>query len=98
MANVDDITLTTNIKTRLGITGDYQNALILALANDVKKYLISAGIAEDVVNDDMSVGVISRGVADLWNFGSGDGQFSQLFIQRTIQLTMATIEEDTNNG
>lgn len=71
------------IKKRLSITGDYQNELLLGLIEDVKQYLISAGVEQSVVDSIKSVGCISRGVFDLWTKDS----FSDLFNQRVIQLT-----------
>ena len=71
------------IKKRLSITGDYQNELLLGLIDDVKQYLLSAGVEQSVVNSVKSVGCISRGVLDLWTKDS----FSDLFVQRAIQLT-----------
>ncbi len=81
------MTLVDEIKTRLGITGTYHDALITAYADDVKAYLLDAGVSKSVIDSDASVGVISRGVADLWNYGAGDGKFSDVFYQRVIQLS-----------
>lgn len=73
------------IKTRLLITGDYHNQMIDALAQDVKDYLTSAGADAE---SEAAVGVIARGVADLWNMGAGDGRFSEVFYQRAGQLAI----------
>lgn len=76
------------IKYRLGITGDYHDNLLKSLAQDVKEYLYDGGVSKKVVESKASVGVIARGVSDLWNFGSGDGKFSEVFYQRAIQLCL----------
>lgn len=81
------------IKNRLSITGDFHNELLNGFAKDTKDYLLSAGVKKSVVESEKSIGVIARGVADLWNFGSGDGKFSEVFYQRAIQLTFEE-EED----
>ena len=73
------------IKTRLLITGEYHDRMIDALAQDVKDYLTSAGAD---VESEAAVGVIARGVADLWNVGAGDGRFSEVFYQRVGQLAI----------
>ena len=79
------VNLLTEIKTRLSVTGTYHDGLLSALANDVKEYITSAGAdAESAA----AVGVIARGVADLWNFGAGDGKFSDVFYQRVSQLAI----------
>lgn len=77
--------LLTAVKTRLSLTGNYHDNLITALITDVKEYVTSAGANAE---SDAAVGVIARGVADLWNFGSGDGKFSEVFYQRVSQLVI----------
>lgn len=81
-----DTELLESVKTRLGLTGEYHNNLINGYIQDVKNYLIDAGVDSSIVDSEVSVGVISRGVADLWNYGSGEGTFSPVFYQRAIQL------------
>lgn len=85
--------LVEEIKVRLAITGNHHDSLLLAYANDTKDYLLSAGVLQEVLESKKSLGIIARGVADLWNFGSGDGKFSQVFYQRAIQLAMETMED-----
>lgn len=79
----DDVLLE-EIKTRLSITGTYQDKLLLWYAQDVKNFMLSAGIHEEIVNDEKSIGIICQGVADLWI----RNQFSEVFKQRLIQLSM----------
>ena len=83
--------LLSEIKTRLSVTGNFHDDLFTALAEDVKEYLTSAGADAECP---AAVGVIARGVADLWNFGSGDGKFSEVFYQRVSQLVI----EKMNGG
>lgn len=85
--------LTAEIKTRLSLTGTFHDNLITALANDVKEYIKSAGADAE---SPAAVGVIARGVTDLWNFGSGDGKFSEVFYQRVSQLALE--KEVNENG
>ncbi len=75
------------VKKSLGITGNYQDDTIKEYINEVKRYLIDGGISRDIVEDPATVGVIARGVSDLWNYGSGGTSFSPYFIQRVIQLS-----------
>lgn len=81
MAGFDVLTA---VKNSLGITGNYQDATLTEYINEVKGYLKSAGVSEAVVNSEKSAGVISRGVSDLWNYGSG--KLSDYFYQRASQL------------
>ena len=74
------------VKTNLGITGIYQDSTIQGYIDEVKQFMLGAGVQKEVVDAETSVGVITRGVADLWNYGSGGTQLSPYFFQRVIQL------------
>lgn len=82
-----DKELLAKIKAGLGITGDYQDEALQFYIDEVKAFMRSAGVSESVVNSSEAVGVIMRGVADLWNYGSGSVKLSEYFIKRMIQLT-----------
>ena len=73
-----------DVKQALGITGDYQDNTITAYMNDVKDYLTGAGIPES----QMTVGIVARGVSDLWNYGSGDAKLSDYFHEKAAQLAL----------
>lgn len=81
------------VKKSLGITGSFQDATIQEYIDEVKRYLIDGGVLKEVAEHSSSVGVIARGVADLWNYGSGGTSFSPYFIQRAIQLSGKTVKE-----
>ena len=81
-----DAELLTRIKSALGITGDFQDATLNEYIKEVKAFLKSAGVSDDVIDSDSSVGCICRGVSDLWNYGSGNAKLSEYFIQRMLQL------------
>lgn len=83
-----DAELLTKIKNGLGITGTYQDATLQVYIDEVKGFMKSAGVKDDVIASEASVGCIMRGVADLWNYGSGNAALSQYFIQRVIQLSL----------
>ncbi len=82
-----DKELLAKIKAGLGITGDYQDEALQFYIDEVKAFMRSAGVSESAVNSSEAVGVIMRGVADLWNYGSGSVKLSEYFIKRMIQLT-----------
>lgn len=73
----------TTVKQALGITGYYQDNTIQAWINETVAFLQDAGVAEGNITS----GLVARGVADLWNYGSGDGKFSTYFLQRAAQLS-----------
>lgn len=75
------------VKEALNITGDFQNSALLAYIQEIKEYLLDAGVPEERVNSSAVIGVLSRGVADLWNYGSGSGTLSPYFKERVIQLS-----------
>ena len=86
--------LLAKIKVGLGITGTYQDDALKLYIDEVKNFMRAAGVPQETVESSESVGVIMRGVADLWNYGSGSVKLSEYFIQRVIQL--AGNEVDTS--
>lgn len=72
------------VKNALGITGNYQDPTLQSYIDEVTAFLIDAGVSEANITD----GVIARGVADLWNYGAGEGKLSSYFIMRATQLAL----------
>lgn len=75
------------VKNALGITGTFQDDTLKEYIDEVKAFMLDAGVIEEVINSETSAGVIARGVSDLWNYGSGNSSLSPYFIQRVIQLS-----------
>lgn len=73
----------TKVKQALGITGSYQDNTLREWINETVAFLKDAGVSEG----NITPGLVSRGVADLWNYGAGDGKFSTYFLQRATQLS-----------
>lgn len=84
------------VKTNLGITGSYQDEIIEGYINEVKQFLVDGGVDKSVIESDNTVGIITRGVADLWNYGSGGTSLSPYFIQRASQLALKLKDSDKN--
>lgn len=78
-----DVTMLTNVKSALGIEGDYQDATISEYIDEVEAFLTDAGVKSAYITS----GIVSRGVADLWNYGAADGKLSEYFMQRATQLS-----------
>lgn len=76
-------TMLQSVKDALGITGTYQDDTLTEYINEVKSYLIDAGVSDG----NITVGIVARGVSDLWNYGSGNGKLSEYFMQRATQLS-----------
>ena len=71
-----------DVKSALGITGDYQDTTLQIYFDEVVDFLQDAGVKQS----NMTKGIIARGVADLWNYGAGEGKLSSYFMQRATQL------------
>ena len=71
------------VKSALGIEGDYQDSTIQEYIDEVTAFLTDAGVKSAYITS----GIVSRGVADLWNYGAGDGKLSDYFIKRATQLS-----------
>lgn len=91
-----DDELLKKVKSGLGITGDYQNDTLQFYIDEVKGFMRSAGVPEEVVNGSKAVGCITVGVSDLWNYGSGSVKLSDYFIKRVLQLAAETTGGDNN--
>ena len=66
------------VKIGLNITGTYQDETLKTYINDVKAFLLDAGVSDAVVNSPEAVGVIIRGVSDLWNYDNIFHRFAGL--------------------
>lgn len=84
----------------LGLTVEFHKDIIEPFFEEVKFFLLGAGVPEKVVLSSASVGVLIRGVSDLWNYGTGNASLSPYFKERVIQLTTNNIvvEEAADNG
>ena len=71
------------VKDALGVTGDYQDATLQVYVDEVIGFLVDAGVK----NKNITSGIVARGVADLWNYGAGDGKLSTYFKERAAQLS-----------
>lgn len=86
-----EVTILDKVKSALGITGTYQDATLNIYIDEVKAYMLDAGVSEEIINADSSAGVIARGVTDLWNYNGGAGKLSDYFYQRVSQLALTVI-------
>lgn len=85
------------VKASLGITGTFQDSTIQNYINDIIGFLKEGGVDETTINN--NPGLVARGVADTWNYGSGSTGLSPYFIQRATQLALKNeISENNNEG
>lgn len=72
------------VKNALGISGVYLDNTLLVHYDEVISFLIDAGVSEN----NITTGIVARGVSDLWNYGSGAGRLSEYFYERAKQLSL----------
>ena len=73
----------TAVKEALNITGEDQDAALNQWIKEVLDFVKDAGVAPGNITN----GLVARGVADLWNYGAGDGRLSEYFCWRVTQLS-----------
>lgn len=93
MTAINENELLEKVKIALGITGEYQDPTLQIYINEVKEFLLDAGVDPKIVDSNLAIGVISRGVSDLWNYGAGNAQLSTYFMQRVSQLVYKEVKE-----
>ena len=83
-----DAELLAKVKCALLIGGTYHDEMLKIYISEVIDFLRSAGVAETILQSEKIVGIVSRGVSDLWNYGAGS--LSPYFMQRAAQLAAET--------
>lgn len=83
-----DAELLKEVKSALLITTEHFDSVLNIHIRDVKDVMVKGGVPQSVVESNVSVGVIARGVSDLWNNGSGNVSLSPYFYQRVSQLAL----------
>ena len=78
-----DAEMLSKVKAALGVEGTYQDDTISEYISEVVAFLTDAGVSAD----NITAGVVARGVSDLWNYGAGNGKLSDYFMQRAAQLS-----------
>lgn len=72
----------TQVKNALGIQGTYHDDTLQVYFDETVSFLTDSGVNPA----DITAGIVSRGVADLWNYGAGEGKLSSYFMNRAAQL------------
>lgn len=80
------------VKTARNITGEYHDGRIGIYIDEVKQYLLGAGVPAAVLKTDAVVGIITIGVDNLME----EGALSEYFKQRAIQLRLAPVSEEAS--
>ena len=67
--------------------GAFHDTMLDYYISEVLNYAADAGVPAAVLESERIIGLVARGVTDLWNNGAGDGKLSEYFKERLIQLT-----------
>lgn len=78
-----DTELLTKVKNALGIQGNYLDDTLSEYVSEVVTFLTDAGVK----SNNITSGIVARGVSDLWNYGAGEGKLSEYFMMRATQLS-----------
>ena len=84
------------VKNALGIAGTYQDETLKIYIEEVKQFIIAAGVSENTANSEKATGIICRGVTDLWNYGAGSAELSSYFKMRVSQLVLSEVKTNDN--
>lgn len=82
---IDEIAVKVSLLLQRSTDESFLSVLPL-YCTEAQQIIKNAGVKDTVAESAKAVGVIARGVLDLWNFGAGDGKFSPLFFQLVEQL------------
>ena len=80
----EEVSLLQHVKNALGVTGEYQDATIKEYIGEVTGFLTDAGVKAE----NITPGLVARGVSDLWTYGGGNGTFSEYFKMRAAQSAL----------
>jgi len=85
-------TLLERVKTARNETGDFHDGRISVYIDEVKQYLLGAGVPAAVLETDAVVGIVAIGVDNLME----EGALSDYFKQRAIQLRNTPVKEEAS--
>ena len=81
-----DATILAGVKQALNVTGTFQDETISVYIDEITDYMANAGVSASIIS--ASVGVIARGVSDLWDNDGGNVRLSPYFMNRVSQLVL----------
>lgn len=66
--------------------GTWRDEMLTVYIDEIKEFMRSAGVPDEVIHSKASVGCVLIGVNDLWNYSGGSVKFSEYFHMRVVQL------------
>jgi hypothetical protein len=73
-----------SVKKAIGVT-DFHDNVIGVWYDEAYTFCKEAGVSESYLQSESAVGLLAKGVLDLWDFGSGTGKLSEYFKMRVVQ-------------
>ena len=92
MAKISAEQLLAKVKTGRNNTGTFHDGRIQIYIDEVKQYLLDAGVPAAVLETDAVVGIVTIGVDNLME----EGVLSDYFMQRAIQLRNKPVSEEAS--
>lgn len=86
MAQLNDQEILEKVKTALGITGTFNDAILSDYIAEAKSFMINAGVSKSKADSSEAAGLIAHLVSDLWSYGAGSVKLSEYTAQRLTQL------------
>lgn len=90
--NISKEQLLARVKTARNNTGEYHDGRIGIYIDEVKQYLLDAGVPAALLETEAIVGVVAIGVDNLME----EGALSDYFKQRAIQLRNKPVPEEAS--
>ena len=91
----NDTVVLKRVKTALGfIDSDAQNETLLEHIRIVEAEMKTAGVSDEVLEDDISIGCIVRGVIDSWSLSPGEGKYSEMYKEKLVALKNESLRRE----
>ena len=81
---MNDSELLEKVKSILLISTNYHDEMLKGYISEVKDYMKMAGVNTFTLKEQRTVGIIAKGVSDLWT----QGELSNYFYERLSQLAI----------
>jgi hypothetical protein len=89
MVDINDLLKECKIGLGISIESNAFDSLLMQKIKAFQMFMRNAGVAEANMNNDLAVGVIVMGVADLWNSSGGEVKFSPALQTLITQLAVS---------
>ena len=96
---LNDTVVLKRVKNALGfINTDAQDETLLEHIRNVEADMTTAGVSDEVLNDEISVGCIVRGVIDSWSLSPGEGKYSEMYKEKLVALKNESLRREAGKN